>query len=234
MNISIALTHHNRPDMLHEALAGVLEDERITEIVISDDASDPEIYNHIAKRYAEYPKVKLFLNDRNQDCYRNKMLAIKRCTNEWVCIWDSDNVFPKQYIDRIENLWVAGLNEKTVYQPSFAMPHFNFKKWEGISVNRGNVAGYVRESTFETMLNAFNYFVNREQFLKVWDGSIDPVTSDSIFHNYNWLKAGNSIYIVPELYYDHRVHDGSHYQKNVRRTQQGFHRAIVNQLMDLK
>ena len=79
-----------------------------------------------------------------------------------------------------------------------------------------------------------NYFVNRDEYLRVWDGSIDPVTSDSLYQNYNWLNGGNSIYVVPNLTYEHRVHSGSHYQNNVRRTPQGFHDSIIEKLKNMK
>jgi hypothetical protein len=84
------------------------------------------------------------------------------------------------------------------------------------------------------MLNAMNYFVHRDEYLRVWDGSIDPVTSDSLFQNYNWLKAGNEISVLPELEYEHRVHSGSHYQNNVRRTPRGFHESIIQKLKELR
>jgi glycosyltransferase involved in cell wall biosynthesis len=220
--------------MLYESVQQVLDDERVSEIVIVDDHSELNSYIDIGHQFKHYPKVKLFRNDFNIDCYRNKREAISKATNEWVIILDSDNIITKTYIDRIENLWIAGLNAKTVYQPSHAKPHFSFITYEGLLINKFNVSRHMVDSTFQTMLNAMNYFVNRDEYLKVWDGSVDPVTSDSIFQNYNWLKAGNNIYIVPGLEYEHRVHNGSHYQNNVRRTPSGFHNSIVQKIKDLK
>lgn len=234
MNISVCLTNHNRTDLLYDSIAQVLDDPRIAEFVISDDCSNPDLFKEVVTHYAGNDKVKIFRNDANIDCYFNKCRAIERATSEWCILLDSDNVLTKEYIDRIENLWIAGLNAKTVYQPDFAKPHFDFQKYGGAVVNKSNVNGYMGDSTFETMLNAMNYFVNREQYLKVFDFSVDPVTSDSIFHNYNWLRAGNNIYVVPGLSYHHRVHGGSHYQHNVRRTPEGFHEEIVTRLKQLR
>jgi hypothetical protein len=193
-----------------------------------------ECFNRVFEYTRSIPKVKLFRNEKNLDCYRNKRESVDRAANEWVIVFDSDNIMTKSYIDRVENLFVAGLNKKTIYQPSFAKPHFNFTRHEGLLVDQTNVGKRLTDDTFGTMLNAMNYFVSREEYLRVWDGSIDPVTSDSIFHNYNWLKAGNSIYVVPGLEYEHRVHNGSHYQNNVRRTPQGFHESIIQKLKELK
>jgi len=234
MNISICFTHWNRVEMLYDAIRPFLQDSRVTEIVISDDASHLELYNTMYWQYASVDKVKIFRNNNNIDCYHNKAKAIELATNEWVCILDSDNLFNKEFVDRLENLWVAGLNEKTVYQPEFAKPHFDFRHLAGVNLNKGNVANYIHDDRTQTCLNAFNYFVNRAEYLKVFDPDMKPVTSDSIYHNYRWLDAGNSIYIVPGLSYQHRVHNGSHYQQNVRRTPDGLHESIIEKLKAMK
>ena len=63
-----------------------------------------------------------------------------------------------------------------------------------------------------------NYFVNKDAQCDVWDATTDPVTSDSLFQNYNWLMSGKYIHIVHELRYNHLVHNQSHYINNVQRT----------------
>lgn len=232
MNISLCLTNYNRTGMLIDSFREVIGDPRVSEIVITDD-SDLFHAAEVTRMIKGWDNVKYFKNDYQLDCYRNKREAISKATNEWVIILDSDNTITKEYIDRIEDLWLAGLNPKTVYQPSYAKPHFNFTSHEGLLVDRHNVARHMTELMFSTMLNAMNYFVNRDEYLRVWDESVDPVTSDSIFQNYNWLKAGNNIYVVPGLEYEHRVHEGSHYRNNVRRTPHGFHQEIENKLKAL-
>lgn len=234
MKISIAITTYQRTTLLFEAIENALQHDFIDEIVVSDDASNHQVLSHLNEAFDQYQKVKLFHNESNLDCYRNKAKSVERSTNEWVCILDSDNKFSKEYFDRVENLCIAGVNPKTIYQPEFAKPHFDFSRYSGLNITAQNVASYMGDSTFQTMLNAFNYFVNRSEYLRVFDASVDPVTSDSIFHNYNWLKAGNSIYIVPGLQYEHRVHDGSHYQQNVRRTPRGFHDSVIEKLKALR
>lgn len=231
--ITLCLTTYNRTELLYESCRQILQDDRVSEIVIVDDCSTQDIYNTIFWQFNAIPKVKIYRNEKNLDCYRNKREAISKATNEWVIIGDSDNIFTKEYIDRIESMFTSGLNPKTIYQPSFAKPHFNFTKYESFLISKENVGRYMSDPTFETMLNAMNYFVHRDEYLKVWDGSVDPVTSDSIFQNYNWLKAGNNIYVVPGLHYEHRVHNGSHYQNNVRRTPRGFHEEVVSKIKAL-
>lgn len=240
MSISLCVTNFNRYELLINSFIDLVDDDRVSEIVISDDCSDPAIYKLAEDRVREWPKVKLFRNAVNLDCYRNKYEAVKRASNEWVILADSDNVFTKEFINSIfsiDHQWVG--SRKVIYQPSFAKPHFDFKKYSTLLLHSSCVGRYMDDPTFQTMLNAANYVVNRDEYLKVWDGSVNPVTSDSIFMAYNWLKAGNSIYVVPSLEYEHRVdnhgkEERSHYAKNVRATPRGFHEDIINKLKSMR
>lgn len=234
MNISVCFTNYQRTNLLYEAVSPFLDDPRVNEIIISDDCSTTEtiIMNDLS--FKDYSKVKIHVNAVNKDCYLNKKQSVELASNEWVALLDSDNIFSKGYIDRLENLVVAGLNENHIYQPEFAKPHFNFQHLAGELINRSNVSYFMERGNTGTMLNAANYFFNAKKWLSVFDTSIDPVTSDSIYQNYNWLNAGGGIYIVPGLEYTHRVHSSSHYQNNVRRTPQGFHEGIVERLKAMK
>lgn len=231
--ITLAITSYERTDLLFESFKDVIDDDRISEIVIVDDCSSEKVYKEISHYCSSIRKVNLYRNDRNLDCYKNKREAIAVSLNEWVILFDSDNIISKRYVDRCEALMIAGVNDHTVYQPSFARPHFDFTKYSGSIISKYNASIHLQDSTFQTMLNAMNYFVNRKEFLRVWKGDIDPVTSDSIYHNYNWLNAGNDIYVVPDLEYEHRVHDGSHYKKNVRRTPHKLYDSIIEKLNNI-
>ncbi len=236
--ISLCLTNYNRTDLLFESIAQVINDDRIDEIVISDDHSRDDLFKDVCDKYQHRPKVKIFRNTENLDCYRNKRQAVKRATNDYVILFDSDNILTKEYIDRIYSSEIGSMGRiwhpTVLLAPCFAKPHFNFSELAGRVITKENVSSLLNVGSCSTMLNAMNYFVNREQFLSVWDGSVDPVTSDSLYQNYNWLKAGNSIYVVPGLEYAHRVHDGSHYKENVSRTPRGFHDSIIEKLKNMK
>lgn len=228
--ISLCLTTYNRTDLLFDSFNQVIKDERISEIVIVDDHSQMEVFDAIFQYIKDIRKVKLYRNETNIDCYKNKRESVSKATNDWIILFDSDNILTKEYVDAVcKHTW----DTNTLLNPSFAKPHFDFRKYADLIVDKTNVGLYMNESSFTTMLNAMNYFVNREEYLRVWDGSVDPVTSDSIFHNYNWLKAGNSIHIVNGLEYEHRVHEGSHYRNNVRRTPANFHYDIETKLRQL-
>ncbi len=181
--ISLCFTNYNRDETLLDAFEKVYDDERISEIIVSDDHSEKEYYETLQTYFEYFPKVKMFRNEINLDCYKNKRQAVELASNDWVCLWDSDNIFGKDYIDKLYEKpeWKAN----TIYTPSFAAPHFDFRPYDNLIITKENVSQYIDKPLFETCLNAANYFVNRDQYLDVWDGSIDPVTSDSIYMCYN-------------------------------------------------
>jgi glycosyltransferase involved in cell wall biosynthesis len=234
--ISLCITSYNRTDLLYESFAQVMNDERISEIVIVDDCSNPVVWAEINEKLGSIDKIKLFRNAKNLGCYRNKREAVSKASNEWVILLDSDNAIGIDYIDAVHE-WP--LDPVRILQPTFARPHFDFTMYRGKLVHQGNVAKWAYDPTFTTALNAMNYFVNRDEYLRVWEDCQEPWTSDSILQNYNWLKAGNSIYFCPGLEYFHKVDDygkeeKSHYQTNNKRTAKGFHESIIAKLKALK
>lgn len=234
--ISLCITTYQRTDLLFESFRQVINDDRISEIVIVDDASTDEVYNTVAWYCKDIPKVKLHRNGHNIGCYRNKAKAVSLAFNDWVVIFDSDNTITSEYIDSLYSARPSEFSEwyeDFVYQPIFAKPHFNFIEFENNIITKNNVAQYAHNQTFCTALNAFNYFVNRDEFLRVWEDRAEPWTADSILHNYNWLKAGNSIYFCPGLEYDHKVHDGSHYKEHHRKTG-NLYNEIVQKLKTMQ
>lgn len=214
--LGITLTHFNRFDLLVQSIAQVVEDERVKEVCIVDDCSTDTSYGDLLTFYQYHPKVHIFQNDKNLDCYRNKREAVYRSGMDWVVLLDSDNVIGTDYLDRLFS--IERWDPRVAYLPDYAKPHFDYREFRGLRVDRSNVAKLMKKKHFATALNTANYFFFRSEYLRVWDGTIDPVTADSITQNYHWLKGGNSLQFVEGLEYFHRVHEGSHYQNNVQRT----------------
>ena len=213
--LSICIPTWNRVDMTLNAFAKVYDDKRVKSIIIVDDASDLHIYNELKEKTKDMKKVRLFRNLTNRDCYANKYVAVSLSLTDYCIILDSDNQIDTDYLDKIfEQEW----HEDMVLAPDWAMPMFNYTDYSGLIVTKDNVTEYIDKPMFETCLNCMNYFVNKHTYCKVWDAEVDPVTSDSLFQNYNWLMSGKSIHIVNGLRYNHLVHDQSHYVNNVQRT----------------
>lgn len=234
--ISLCITSWNRDSMTFDSFRNVLNDDRISEIVIVDDHSDERIYNNLAFMVNGLSKVHLYRNEINLGCYHNKRRAVELAQNEWVILFDSDNVLSKEYLDAIFKVWptdtlrIAPSN--ILYQPEWARPHFDFRKFSGSVISKDNVKGYMRQQHFTTMLNAMNFFVNRDEFLKIPHRDSETWTADSIYFNYLWLKAGNKIYVTPGMQYEHLVHNGSHYKANNHKTG-NFYKEVENLIMQL-
>lgn len=228
--ISVCIPTYNRYEFTIQSIANILRDDRVSEIIINDDASTDDSYGKLIEYYKDYSKVKLFKNETNLDCYANKRQAISLATNEWVIILDSDNVIDQSYIDSIYKVGIW--DSRMILAPEFAEPTFDYTAFAGMTITRENVGKYLGQQFFETMLNCMNYFVNRDEYLRVWDSSVNPHTSDSIYQNYRWLLHSNVIYVVSGMRYFHRLHDASHYLMNNHKTGV-FHNEVLTKLIQL-
>jgi len=214
--ITLSLTSWQRDSMTFDSFRHVLNDDRISEIVIVDDHSDERIYQNLVFMCNGIDKIKIYRNETNLGCYHNKRRAVELASNEWVILFDSDNELKKDYLDSIyfPNDWQPHI----LYQPEWAKPHFDFRSFAGSIITKDNIKGYMRQKHFTTMLNAMNFFINRDEFLKIPHRKEETWTADSIYFNYLWIKAGNKIYVTPGMQYEHLVHNGSHYKNNVHKT----------------
>jgi glycosyltransferase involved in cell wall biosynthesis len=236
--ISLCITTYRRDSLLFESFRQVLDDHRITEIVIVDDAS-PGYFMESIKAFCTNPKIKVYQNTKNLGCYRNKAEAVRKASNEWVILLDSDNVITPEYIDHLYEYNVDhGWKKDLILAPEFAWPTFDYRAFAGVTLTRENVAQYVKMKAFDCLINTANYFLNRDEYVRLHDGKIEPWTADTILTNYNWLKAGNKIHVLPGLQYFHRTEDfkgeeGSHYVANVKKTN-GLAKKLEQRLLQLR
>lgn len=213
--ITLAITTYNRAELTYKAFEKVISDTRIDEILIVDDVSSLDHYIRLQERTKHIPKVRLVRNQNNLGCYHNKRKAVELASNEWVILLDSDNVIDKSYLDSVYD---SNWDKDTIYAPEFARPHFDYRKFSGQYLSKKTIKKMVKVPMFDCLINTCNYLVNKEKYLKVWEYHKEPWTADTLFHNYNHIKSGGVIYVVPGMQYDHLVHDGSHYKEHVNKT----------------
>lgn len=223
MNISLAITTYNRFDLTVKSCAQVLNDPRINDIVILDDASPDNSYRRLMAYYEKYPHVRVMRQASNQGMSRNKADAIGYAYNETVIILDSDNEIGADYVEAFYNkvLTVKSFepigryetpDSRTIYCPDFAMPNFNFSKLASETIDRDNVAQLLRGPHGKELtmsLNCCNYIVNRDEYMRVYQHNHEMKATDTVWFSYLWLAAGNSFYIVPGMRYNHLVHEKS-------------------------
>jgi len=228
--ISLCITTYNRFEMTIRSFEQVLYDERISEIIIIDDASDTSIYECLENAVGGMDKVKLVRNIKNIGCYFNKRSAIHFASEDFCVILDSDNFISISFLDKIfEQQW----DENTILAPDMGEPALNYKSFSGLVLTRENISGLIDTGNMAMCLNTFNFFINRKRYLEFFDDTIEPWTSDSIYFNYCWLKAGNKICIVDGLEYHHEIHKDSHYALHNQKIP-GFYNDVLMKLRYLR
>lgn len=233
MKLSLCITTYNRFELLKESYAQVIDDPRISEIIIVDDCStEPGIKEKVNSLAGG--KVKVYHQAQNRGMSRNKADAISYAANEWCIIFDSDNVIGKDYLDAFFTFAVDGDAfdefsrirpiQKFIFCPDFAKPEFNYRDFRcgngGIGMRSGiyaarEVAHEIRNDSFNCLLNTCNYVVHRDNYLATYKFNPDHIASDTIWHNYNHLKNGGLFCVVPDMQYYHRVHKGSGFLQGV-------------------
>jgi glycosyltransferase involved in cell wall biosynthesis len=240
--ISLCITNYNRKDMLYDCFNNVSYDQRVSEIIIVDDFSSMRMYLDVMAAIDKHNKysvphgasrINMFRNERNLGCYRNKREAISKASNEFVIIFDSDNIITTDYIDKVfEQQW----SKDTILAPDFAKPHFDYTAFSGVTISKENIKEEMLVKNFTAMINTMNYFVNRDEYLRVWEDRSEPWTADTALQNYNWLKAGNKIHVVKGMQYEHRIEHTehkSHYQEHNRKTGKLFD-DVMTKMKQLK
>jgi glycosyltransferase involved in cell wall biosynthesis len=208
--ISLCLTNWNRTEMLLQSFERVIGDDRIAEIIISDDCSNEETVTWLHDVFADNPKVIVVTHEENVGMSRNKARSLEYATRQWAIVFDSDNILDTEYIDALyKTRGALNWDENVIYCPSFARPQFDYRPFVSLNFNRRSVKKHLPKRMFDCLLNTCNYFVNVKEYLRVFQHNPEMKGTDTIWFNYLWLKEGNSFYVVPGMQYDHRVHDGS-------------------------
>lgn len=206
--LSLCITTYNRFEMTMGSFAQIINDDRISEIVIVDDCSEIEYYDKLAAATIDMPKVRLIRNEKNLGMSLNKKKAIELAKSEWCIIFDSDNVIGIDYLDAFEQR-VNNKNHEIIYCPDFAAPNFDYRHHGGCYIDKSNSASFIKKTMAEPLLNTCNYIINRAKYLEVYKPNEAMKGTDTIWLNYLWLCAGYTFYIVPGMQYFHRVHDES-------------------------
>jgi glycosyltransferase involved in cell wall biosynthesis len=206
--VSICVPTWNRFDFTTKCFEQVLNDERVGEVVITDDCSDDGSFEALKEFYSKSDKVNIYRNENRLKVHGNKHESIWQSTHDWCILFDSDNLITKEYLDVIFSYdW----ENNVAYQPSFAMPHFDYRNLVG-TYDKGNIKEHLHLPLFECMLNTQNFFINRNNYLSTWEYKDQINGADSIYFNYLWLNKGNKIKVVENLHYEHLVHRGSFYE----------------------
>lgn len=237
--VALCITHYNRVDMVMRSFEKVADDPRISAIIIYDDNSDKEAYNDLFVRTLYMDNVYLFAGRQNVGCYHNKAQAIREADllndSEYAILLDSDNVIDTSYLDALFRVPESYWDGKTILAPDFARPHFDYQRFSAMYLDKKYIKQFIptmSRTRFDCLINCANYVVPVKEYLRVFDPDFNPWTCDTVYQLYNWLKAGNGMYVVPGMQYDHLIHDGSHYKEHVHKVP-GLFEKITQDIMKL-
>lgn len=210
---SLCLTNYNRVELLLRSFQLVLSDPRIDEVIICDDASDADILFNLRKRIEDLlnPKVKLIVNQGNIGMAANKFKSVSLAQNEWVILFDSDNILGPDYLDALDN---EKLLPHYIYMPDFAKPNFDYREFSGHEIATWKAQTLIDNNMFGCLLNTCNYVVNKQNYLSTWEYNAAIKGTDTLWFNYLWLKSGRHFKVVRGMQYEHTVHDGSEWLKH--------------------
>lgn len=225
---TLAITTYERLKLTLESFAKVVDDPRIDEIIILDDCSEFNLFMMLAQACGQWAKVKTIRQGQNRGMQQNKADAVAFARNEWVILFDSDNVLTTEYLDSIPEY----MDECTIHCPSFARPMFDMRWLEGRIIDREDAKDYADKECFHWMINTCNYVVNRDEYAKVYKHDPEQRGTDTAAFALRWLEAGNSFYIMPGAYYDHLVHGGSEFMKHVDYNM-AMAKSIMNKIKNL-
>jgi glycosyltransferase involved in cell wall biosynthesis len=237
--ITVAIPYYNNKKYLEKTLELPLSSDFVSEIIIHDDCSDDEIES-------THPKIKVYRNETNVGAFKNKYLAVSKSTNEWVYLLDSDNYFFDNSLDAVKNI---SPQRGKYYSPSQLHlvndgldPNLDGKvvKYDFGVVDSNKAKELLKSEFWEEfcwLINTGNFFVHRDDYIQsmrdVYEDSNYPYfEADAIVFCYNWLKKGNIIEIVNELWYNHTVRGDSysHSVGNKNTESLDYHKNLMAQL----
>jgi glycosyltransferase involved in cell wall biosynthesis len=225
--ITLAIPFYNTSQYFSDCVMHALENKLISEIVINDDFSDQKHYEVLLSIIKEYKteKIKLFRNKRNEGALRNKYLTVKKCSNEWVYLLDSDNrpfeesyrilqEIPKYDTDVCycpEKLF-CGHDPSGEYE---VIANYDFG-YDVIDIQKAKLALQENLKWFDWFINTGNYIFNKTTYLTLLrrlyeNDNIAHPQADTAAVFYYWLKGGGKFKIIKNLGYFHRLRPDSNW-----------------------
>lgn len=236
--ITVSIPYYNSEKYLDQTLEPLLDSQFVSEIIIHDDCSENEIQS-------DHPKIKVYRNEKNLGAFKNKYLAVSKSSNEWVYLLDSDNYFFDNSLDVVKGI--------TAQRGRYYSPSQLHLVDDGLDSNLdGRIVKYdfgiidsVKAKSllasgigeFEWLINTGNFFIHRDDYIDsmkdIFENDSYPYfEADAIVFCYNWLKKGNTIEVIDDLWYNHRLRGNSysHSVGNRNADSLNYHKNLISQL----
>lgn len=210
---SLCIPTMRRWSFLERSLPIYLANPYLGEIVIVDETG--EDYEILKRVYGEEARVRLYKNEQRLGPFLNKLKCMQLARHDWICLVDSDNFVDIEYFHKIEAQ--KPLDPRTIYMPSFAEPHFDYRQFNGEVLTKTRLSEIYKTDRYARMemcLNHGNYVISKTavETLSQYEGEEFAAvcsTCDVLYANYLLVKNNFILYIVPDLTYSHVVHENS-------------------------
>lgn len=202
-----------------------LNNELINEIIITDENGND--IEKISKAY-DNPKLRLYKNDNVLGPFLNKLKCCSLVKNEWIVLIDSDNFADIDYFVRAKKYIEENIGEQKniILAPCKAMPNFDYSHLSG-EIFKANNFEKIKEMEKRTigkgtnsivLMNTGNYVINKYLIdnLNLSNEKTIHLSSscDVIYLNTLLFEQLDlNLHVVPNMKYEHVVHDGSIYMK---------------------
>lgn len=237
LKVSLCIPTMRRWDFLKVVLPRYLENPFISEIIITDETG--EDFDILTSFYKDNEKIKVYKNAERLGAFLNKLTCMSYASNEWICLMDSDNFSDLSYFNEFES-YTQGMPQSTmVYCPSFAKPTFDYRPLQGVIMNKESIKPIIQSNQrdlLECAFNTGNYMVHRSVVSTIktvleTDTEAHRIAKefcpcDAIYMNYVLLQNGYSFVLVPNMYYDHLVHEGSFYMTHANQ-----HKGLIDHIL---
>jgi len=245
---SLCIPTMNRFDIfLSKYLVKYLNNEYINEIIITDENGND--IEKIKRAFPDSEKLVLIKNERQLGPFLNKLKACSFAKNEWIVLMDSDNfaykdyfIVAKKYIEE-----KIGDQKNIILAPCKARPNFDYSHLSGFIYKKGDFDKNnklekqiikSKNSPSIPLMNTGNYIINKYLInnlnLQNEMNNINKTSSCDViyFNTLLFEQLDLNMYIVPNLEYDHAVHNGSIYRETCNKYIE-FNKLVINRYNNL-
>jgi glycosyltransferase involved in cell wall biosynthesis len=232
---SLCIPTMNRYDtFLYKYIPLYLQNPLIQEIIISDETGEDNF--KINRDFPNNPKIILITNTIRLGPFKNKITACKSAKNDWIVLMDSDNFANEDYFRHaLEYIELHHLQKthNVILAPVHAKPNFNYTHLSGQCINSSNLKQILdtEKKTIEkftsskVLMNTGNYIIRKELItnLSFTQSDMELINNSSacdviLFNTLLFEKLDLNMHVVPNMTYEHVVHDGSVYIQTIANT----------------
>lgn len=212
-------------------LDSYINNDLIDEIIITDENGND--IQKIQNKYGSNSKLILIKNNFIHGPFSNKLKACSLAKNEWIILMDSDNFANNDYFIKAKKYIDDNHFDKKniILAPSFAKPKFNFSHLSGFVYKKGNFkSNLVKEKSLTkqnnaksmVLMNTGNYVINKYLINNLnINNETDNIKKSSAcdviyFNTLLFEQLDLNLHVVPNLEYEHVVHNDSIYNKTNR------------------